>query len=105
MIVVFKDRYVAEKLMYGTSQIPSVGNVELSWVANPVGTTTPGGTASSDGKGDGEDSVMTNPHDGNGVSEEMDKDGQGVGHAHSHQNDVVDYDVAEMDDSWGVGIN
>lgn len=90
--------------MYGTSQIPSVGNVELSWVANPVGTTTPGGTASSDGKGDGEDSVMTNPQDGNGVSE-MDKDGREASHGHQPQNDVVDYDVAEMDDSWGVGIN
>jgi len=104
IIVVFKDRYIAEKLMYGSSQIPSVGKVDLSWVANPLGMSTPGATPSNDGNEEGEYSSMTNPHDGNGPSEEMDKDVHGPGHAHPHQNEV-DYDVAEMDDSWGVGIN
>ncbi|KAL2375927.1 hypothetical protein RJ035_008182, partial [Blastomyces gilchristii] len=117
-IVSFKDRYVAEKLMYGTTDIPSVGKVEFSWVANAP--STPGtrdgsvfappllqqqqeqqqGHGSGHGhaakKEDEEDTHMGN----NGVSgNESDpmmlrKDAGG-----QHE---VDYDVAEMDDTWAV---
>ncbi|EEH05899.1 CCCH zinc finger and RRM domain-containing protein [Histoplasma capsulatum G186AR] len=103
-IVSFKDRYVAEKLMYGPTDIPSVGKVEFSWVANN----------SSSASGTRDNSVSAPPllqHQGyaakkgdeivhigdNGTSHETDsmmlrKDAGG-----QHE---VDYDVAEMDDAW-----
>src|SRR5580700_957750 len=36
--ITFKDRFTAEKFMYGTSngEIPSVGKVELAWVQTPL---------------------------------------------------------------------
>lgn len=35
-IIVFRERWMAEKVMYGKTDIPGVGKVELSWVANPA---------------------------------------------------------------------
>lgn len=80
--------------MFGSWTIPSVGEVQLTWVPNPPITapTTPG--AVSDTKtGSDEDTAMDNttgslPLDQLGAP----KDG----------NHDVDYDVADMDDSWGV---
>ncbi|PGH16857.1 hypothetical protein AJ79_01501 [Helicocarpus griseus UAMH5409] len=113
-IVNFKDRYVAEKLMYGPSEIPSVGKVEFAWVANHPnnnGTTTSapgtrdGSVAAASGQpqqhgqlqgsGDG-DAVMGNNGGGNEADAMLRKDGVGVG---AHE---VDYDVAEMEDAWAV---
>jgi hypothetical protein len=89
LVVAFKDRFVAEKMMYGTSQIPSVGKVELSWVANPV-TTTMSSTAGS--KQD-EDSAMDNVGGNGTVDSSVDTAGN-----------TLDYDVAEDGDSWGIGV-
>jgi hypothetical protein len=84
---------MAEQLMYGTTDIPGVGRVEFSWVSNvsasisaPV---TRAGSAGAPAKKDDDDVVM-----GNNESDLMAvrKD---VGHD-------VDYDVAEMDDAWGI---
>ncbi|KAI9789414.1 MAG: hypothetical protein M1816_006074 [Peltula sp. TS41687] len=36
-IITFKDRFTAEKFIYGSPEIPSVGKVELSWVNNNPG--------------------------------------------------------------------
>ena len=82
--------------MYGPTHIPSVGDVEFTWVAGPSTSTgsantpvsTPGaGITGSEAKGDGDgDAVM-----GGDESEMLQKN---AGHD-------VDYDVAE-DDAWGV---
>lgn len=34
--VTFKERFQAEKFMYSTPEIPSVGKVELAWVQTPL---------------------------------------------------------------------
>lgn len=83
--------------MYGPHTIPSVGPVELSWVANApqTGTTPSLPTDLGESKGPvGEEgdvnseSFLSSDHLG------ARKDG-GVGNE-------VDYDVAEEDDNWGV---
>jgi hypothetical protein len=83
LIIAFKDRYVAEKMMYGPAVIPSVGKVEYSWVANPV--------SASGSHRDDEDSIMEQHiHEPEPSADRRD--------AH-HE---VDYDVAEVDDAWGI---
>ncbi|OJD18972.1 hypothetical protein ACJ73_08676 [Blastomyces percursus] len=113
-IVSFKDRYIAEKLMYGTTDIPSVGKVEFSWVANtPLTPGTRDGSVSAPPllqqqqeqqqghthavkKDDGEDTHMGKNgvagNEGDPMLLRKDAGGQ-------HE---VDYDVAEMDDTWAV---
>lgn len=76
--------------MYGTSQIPSVGTVELSWVANPVTTATSAAAPRHD-----EDSVMDNVGGNGPVDSSVDTSGNMR---------EVDYDVAEDEDSWGIGV-
>lgn len=74
--------------MFGPSEIPSVGKVELSWVPNPpISTSASNGDNSSFGK-EGEDSIMENAAGTNG---------------HENVNEV-DYDVADDEDSWGIGL-
>lgn len=94
--------------MYGPRPIPSVGNVELSWVANPPPTaaTTPASSSSPKPQrglgdptppptGDDEDTAMDSTAENPDpyLSSDTRKDGNGA-------NDV-DYDVAEVDDNWG----
>ncbi|RAH77928.1 hypothetical protein BO86DRAFT_458832 [Aspergillus japonicus CBS 114.51] len=101
LIVAFKERYQAEKFMFGPRDIPSVGQVELAWVANPpISLPQPGGGGGGGGgsdtnkTGSDEDTLMDTTPIASGVPDQTSgrKDG---GHD-------VDYDVAEMDDSWGV---
>ncbi|EZF33823.1 hypothetical protein H109_07943 [Trichophyton interdigitale MR816] len=88
LVVSFKDRYVAEKLVHGPSDIPSVGKVEFTWVANaPASSTQPPGAAASAPKAS-EDVSMT---DSNATAASVPEKEP------AHE---VDYDVAEMDDSW-----
>lgn len=81
--------------MYGTPDIPSVGKVEFSWVANPPITATTGvgaAPASEPAAQRDEDSMM-----GGAAGEgehDLRKDG--------NMNHEVDYDVAEVDDGWGI---
>ncbi|KAI9044147.1 CCCH zinc finger and RRM domain protein [Aspergillus affinis] len=98
LIVAFKERYIAEKFMRGPWKIPSVGDVQLAWVPNPPITlpTAASGLESDAKTASDEDTVMDitssslppppdqpgKPRDGNG-------------------NPDVDYDVAEVDDTWG----
>lgn len=88
VVVAFKERYQAEKFMFGPQNIPSIGEVQLSWVPNP-----PLAPAQVEAKtGSDEDVTMetTTP------SQSQDQLG-----TRKEGNDV-DYDVAEMDDSWGI---
>ncbi|KAL4874667.1 hypothetical protein BJY04DRAFT_10525 [Aspergillus karnatakaensis] len=101
LIIAFKERYIAEKFMYGPHNIPSVGEVQLTWVPNPPislpsasnnqAAATPSET---EGKGGlDEDTIMdSGVGDQNGANRGKDV----------NMNADVDYDVAEVDDSWGV---
>lgn len=77
--------------MFGSWTIPSLGEVQLSWVPNPpIAVSTPDAKLGSD-----EDVVMDATPAAAGMSQDqpqMRKDG----------NHEVDYDVAEVDDSWGI---
>ena len=94
MIVTFKERYQAEKFMFSPWNIPSVGEVQLEWMANPpiaASTSTPADETKT-GPGLVEDDKDTVMQSEPAVTEmPAGKDG-----AHD-----MDYDVAE-DDSWGV---
>ncbi|PWY89502.1 hypothetical protein BO94DRAFT_514903 [Aspergillus sclerotioniger CBS 115572] len=92
VIVAFKERYLAEKFMFGARDIPSVGQVQLSWVANPPISLPAGGPSS----GPGSDTNKT----GSDEDTTMDNADQTVGRKEVPHD--VDYDVAEVDDSWGV---
>ena len=87
-VITFKDRFTAEKLMYGPKDIPGVGKVELSWVNTPLPPVTfPAAKLDGDLEMGG-----VGPNEENG-------DGGRDGH---HAAQEVDYDVAEEDDRWGM---
>ena len=90
LVVAFKERYQAEKFMRGPWAIPAVGEVQLSWVPNPPVAPTPSDAKTGSDEDVTMDATTTThpPQDQLGVR----KDG----------NHEVDYDVAEVDDSWGV---
>ncbi|KAL2825207.1 hypothetical protein BDW59DRAFT_161922 [Aspergillus cavernicola] len=107
LIISFKERYIAEKFMFGTRNVPSVGEIQLAWVPNPPISIpsssstlqqhpTPPSTSGLDAKNaSDEDTIMDSaPPDQSGIL--RGKDGAGTGAVD------VDYDVAEDDDSWGV---
>lgn len=85
-IVTFKDRKTAERFMYGTKNIPSVGKVELAWV------TTPSATRSAAPRPDADDDTMMSNPDTNG--------NQPATTTTTAEAPEVDYDVAEEDDRW-----
>lgn len=76
--------------MRGPWAIPAVGEVQLSWVPNPPVAPTPSDAKTGSDEDVTMDATTTThpPQDQLGVR----KDG----------NHEVDYDVAEVDDSWGV---
>lgn len=86
----FKERFQAEKFIYGPWNIPSVGEVQLAWMPNPpISMPTP-----FDAKTGSDEDVtmgMTTPT--------QSQDQLGARKDGTHE---VDYDVAEVDDSWGV---
>ncbi|CAG7975094.1 unnamed protein product [Penicillium olsonii] len=91
VVVAFKERFQAEKLMFSPWNIPSVGDVQLTWVANPPITlpaSTPGSTADGKSQDEPEDTVMSSaPTPAPEVTAAPARD--------------MDYDVAE-DDNWGA---
>ncbi|MCJ1389679.1 hypothetical protein MMC18_002536 [Xylographa bjoerkii] len=96
-VITFKDRFTAEKLMYGPKDIPGVGKVEFSWVNTPLTPVVlPATKQEEDGVGDAE-------MDMGGVAAESEdgRDNGGGGH-HGHGQAEVDYDVAEEDERWMV---
>ncbi|KAI5288616.1 hypothetical protein KEM52_001093, partial [Ascosphaera acerosa] len=106
VIISFKERYVAEQLYYGLSDIPNFGAVEFSWVAgsNPAAATSQASSESTGASASASASAGVHAH-ANAVADEVAKDSNhalatlapeaGKEHA-SHE---VDYDVAE-DDVW-----
>ena len=82
-VITFKDRRTAEKFMYGSKNIPSVGQVELAWVNTPPAPLHPATKTNT-----GEDSMMANSNT------------NGDHHANTADAADVDYDVAEEDDRW-----
>lgn len=107
LTVVFKERYQAEKFMFGSWNIPSVGEVQLTWLPNPpLPTTTTISSATADGDMSGQDMSSKT---GGGADDDM----TGMDHENENENGLesrkeppagahdVDYDVAEMDDNWG----
>ncbi|KAL3469410.1 hypothetical protein BJX99DRAFT_241365, partial [Aspergillus californicus] len=102
LIISFKERYIAERFMFGTRNIPSVGEIQLTWVPNPPISIPPSQQHSTPGldakNASDEDTIMdTAPGDQSGL---RGKDGNGSGSGPGTAD--VDYDVAEVDDSWGV---
>jgi hypothetical protein len=89
VVVAFKERFQAEKLMFSPWNIPSVGDVQLTWMPNPPITFPPAGSAESKGPGgfdhnEPEDTPMSSAPPVNAAPPRD-----------------MDYDVAE-DDSWGA---
>lgn len=74
--------------MYGPASIPGVGKVEYSWISNPA----PVPSSTGDNKTQDEDSVMEGTGESAPEPETTRRDG----------NHEVDYDVAEVDDTWGI---
>ncbi len=81
-VITFKDRFTAEKFMYGSTEIPSVGKVEFSWVNTPL------------------PPVLVTPKQQDGDTTMAEGDGAAV--VDGARNADVDYDVAEDDDRWLV---
>lgn len=80
-VITFKDRFTAEKLMYGSTEMPSVGKVEFAWVNTPLPAVTP----------------TTKVHDGDVHMADQEA---GSAMADGARTADVDYDVAEDDDRW-----
>jgi hypothetical protein len=100
LIIAFKERYIAEKFFYGARNIPSVGEIQVSWVPNP-----PLPTPSSSGQplpsaSSGLDAKTASDEDT--IMESAPMPGDQAGRKDGNINADVDYDVAEEDDSWGV---
>ena len=101
-IIAFNDRFVAEKLFYGPADIPGVGKVEFSWVANQNPTSSKSAPdrdgdvsmGNEDGEGDGEGRVGMG-----GDARTMEGGLAGAGGTV-----VVDYDVADDEDDRWDGI-
>ncbi|KAK2789999.1 hypothetical protein FQN52_005809 [Onygenales sp. PD_12] len=104
-IVSFKDRYMAEQLMYGPTEIPSVGKVEYSWVANAAAAPSSSSTTAPATRDNSVSALPAKKEDEDAVMS------MGVGVSVGHEADSimrkeaaheVDYDVAEMEDAWAV---
>ncbi|KAL2811030.1 hypothetical protein BJX63DRAFT_433720 [Aspergillus granulosus] len=100
LIIAFKERYIAEKFFYGARNIPSVGEIQLSWVPNPPlpvpSSSGQSGSLPSASKAaaSDEDTIMDSAPTPTAGDQSGRKDG--------NMTADVDYDVAEEDDSWGV---
>ncbi|MCJ1437876.1 hypothetical protein MMC27_007263 [Xylographa pallens] len=96
-VITFKDRFTAEKLMYGPKDIPGVGKVEFSWINTPLPPVVmPAAKHDEDGVGDADmdmGGVTADSEDGRDI---------GAGGHHGHGQAEVDYDVAEEDERWMV---
>ena len=92
-LVTFKDRFTAEKFMYGDTDIPSVGKVELAWVNTPL---PPVGSATAVKQQDGDAHMPDRDGDGSGSATATVDGGVRAAVAVAE----VDYDVAEDDDRW-----
>ncbi|KAL9084158.1 MAG: hypothetical protein Q9165_008206 [Trypethelium subeluteriae] len=102
-IVVFKERWLAEKFFTSTTSIPHIGAVELSWVPNAQLPTTavmsstqlPSAqhTAGPDFDTTMSEDLVANLRDGADAAESNDGAEVSIGGG-------IDYDVADGDDRW-----
>ncbi|KAL9115262.1 MAG: hypothetical protein Q9227_001056 [Pyrenula ochraceoflavens] len=105
-IISYPERYMAEQLMYGKSDIPGVGKVEFSWVAGPSPVQAPppphSNGHSHDQSGDG-DVAMSGGGGQAGGGDESEGEAGGEGEERGAEGTAreVEYDVAEEDD-WGI---
>jgi hypothetical protein len=100
-IITFKDRYMAEQLMYGATDIPSVGKVEFSWVSAPpaLATTAAGaGVVAATGK----PTVPKRDRDDDTTMGNSEPDPFATTQKNPNHDRDVDYDVAEVDDTWDI---
>ena len=98
VVITFKDRFTAEKLMYGTpgGEIPSVGKVEMVWVQDSLPATSLANKRSP-AKFDGnEDTAM----DEGDAMAHVAGSGHGDGYG-KEQPESIDYDVAD-DNDWAI---
>ncbi|KAF2231022.1 hypothetical protein EV356DRAFT_507793 [Viridothelium virens] len=102
-IVVFKERWLAEKFFTSTTSIPHIGAVELSWVPNTQISTTAATssvplpsakrTAGPDSDTTMSEDPVANLRGGTDVAESNDGAELVIGEG-------IDYDVADGDDRW-----
>jgi hypothetical protein len=90
-IVSFKERWQAEQVMNGQTDVPGVGKIKLAWVPSAPTTTTTTTTTTEQPMADHEDEVMINVS--SGKSHEL--------HDDTHDELEVNLDVAGGDDEWG----
>jgi hypothetical protein len=84
-MLAFSERYQAEKFLNHGSDIPHLGKVELSWMANPV--TAPSTPVVSTQAEASKDINMDEPQDAGNQRPQAAE---------------MDYDVADDDDNWLV---
>lgn len=92
VIVAFKERYQAEKFMFAPWKIPSVGEVQLSWIANPPISAPPPAATSAEKNGAAEEEQDTIMGSAPSFSEAPAPPRKDV-------SQDMDYDVAE-DEGW-----
>lgn len=97
-IITFKDRYTAERFMYGTKNIPSVGTVELAWVNTPLPPVMRQNVEKG-GDADGDAMMVGNVRNDGSVGGGGEQQQHGMVTT-AEANVEVDYDVAEEDDRW-----
>ena len=97
LVVSFKQRFEAEKLFYGSKDIPGVGKVEMSWVSSTTATSAKAGRRDDDDvKMDGASEDGTSGVEKMGAATNGGVGGGGGGKAAEQDFDVAeeDFDVA-----------
>lgn len=94
LIVSFKQRFEAEKLFYGSKDIPGVGKVEMSWASS---TATSSSTPTKQTRSD--DDVKMEGANENGVNDDNGVNDEKTGSTNGASGKVMeqDFDVAEED--------
>ncbi|OBT88176.1 hypothetical protein VE02_02454 [Pseudogymnoascus sp. 03VT05] len=102
--ITFKDRFTAEKFMYGisNSEIPGVGKVELAWIQTPLPPVTLPSAAPI-----AKPYTATNDHEngdtdmgGNGEGDAMAQDmSRGPAQSQKREQQELDYDIGD-DNEW-----
>lgn len=92
LTVTFKDRFTAEKFMYGPKDLPSIGKVEMTWVNTPLPPVQLGASQTARRGSQDDDTEMAGSN----------AEGFGAGGGNTASKEAeMDYDVAEDDDRWG----
>jgi RNA-binding protein 26 len=94
--ITFKDRFTAEKFMYGTTngEIPSAGKVEMAWVQTPLPPVNLSNKPTSVAKPEPSDAMHTD--EGDAMAQDS---SPMLGSGHGQEQQELDYDVAD-DNDW-----